>query len=62
VVKNEDQLIIVNEIGQEIKIISINHSTQQLAIDITSLLPGIYFIRHCRQGLILGNGKLIVGK
>ncbi len=59
-VKNGDQLLIINEIGQEIKSISISNSLKQFKIDITNIKPGFYMIKHVRQGLILAYGKIIV--
>jgi len=60
-VKNGDLLLLVNEMGQIIMTISTGTS-QQMTIDISALASGIYLIRHIREGLILGNGKLIVEK
>ncbi|MFZ4548600.1 MAG: hypothetical protein ACOYN4_14235, partial [Bacteroidales bacterium] len=62
VVNNGDMLLVVNEMGQTIKTVSIGNSSLQLDIDITPLPQGMYVLQHVRQGSVLGYGKLIVGR
>jgi hypothetical protein len=58
--ENENVLKIYDLTGREIYHEELIHGQENLEIDISSWMPGIYFYCDVRSGLVIGSGKLII--